>query len=205
MTTDAEAEKNRLHTEAMKALKAERDALMRTKTERRGLLLVHTGDGKGKSTAAFGMVARALGWGQHVGIVQFVKGKWKTGERQFFARFPEQVRYAVMGEGFTWETQDRVRDIAAAQAAWKVSQEMIADPALDLVLLDELNIALRYAYLDVGEVAAALAARPVEKHVCVTGRDAPQALIDIADLVTDMRKVKHPFEQGMRVQKGIDF
>jgi cob(I)alamin adenosyltransferase len=151
------------------------------------------------------MVARALGWGQHVGIVQFVKGKWKTGERQFFARFPEQVRYAVMGEGFTWETQDRVRDIAAAQAAWKVSQEMIADPALDLVLLDELNIALRYAYLDVGEVAAALAARPVEKHVCVTGRDAPHALIDIADLVTDMRKVKHPFEQGMRVQKGIDF
>ena len=205
MTAEIEAEKNRVHAEAMKALKAERDALMRTKTDKRGLLLVHTGDGKGKSTAAFGMAARALGWGQRVGIVQFVKGKWKTGERQFFARFPDQVRYEVMGEGFTWETQDRARDIAAAQAAWKISKEMIVDETLDVVLLDELNIVLRYTYLDVAEVVAALAARPRDKHVCVTGRDAPQALIDIADTVTEMRKIKHPFDQGMRVQKGVDF
>ena len=200
-----ETAKNDEHNAAMKALKAERDALMKTKTEKRGLLIVHTGEGKGKSTAAFGMVARALGWGQQVGIVQFIKGKWKTGERQFFTRFPDQVRYEVMGEGFTWETQDRVRDIAAATAAWEKAKQMIADPELDFVLLDELNIALRYEYLSVDDVVKTLAAHPVDKHVCVTGRNAPPGLIEIADLVTDMQKVKHPFEQGMRVQKGVDF
>ncbi len=200
-----ETEKNQQHNAAMKALKAERDELMRTKTERHGLLMVHTGDGKGKSTAAFGMVARALGWGQNIGIVQFIKGKWKTGERQFFSKFPDQVRYEVMGEGFTWETQDRARDIAAAGKAWDVSKEMIADPALNLVLLDELNIALRYEYLDIKDVLAALADRPLDKHVCITGRNAHPDLIAMADLVTEMQAVKHPFEKGMKVQKGIDF
>jgi len=152
----AEDDKNAAHREAMKVLKAEREALMATKTDQApGLLLLHTGDGKGKSTAAFGMVARALGWGQKVGIVQYIKGKWVTGERQFFKRFPDEVRYEVMGEGFTWDTQDRARDIAAAEAAWTVSLEMLADPALDLVLFDELNIALRYDYLDIDQVVAA--------------------------------------------------
>lgn len=200
-----EAEQNQRHAEAMKAWKAEREAMMRTKTKTGGLLLVHTGDGKGKSTAGFGIVARALGWGQRVGVVQFIKGKWLTGERKFFERFADQVRFEVMGEGFTWDTQDRVRDIAAAQAAWEKSLEMIADPAIDFVLLDELNIALRYDYLDITTVVAALKARPADKHVCVTGRNAKPELIEIADLVTEMRLLKHPFEQGIKAQRGIDF
>jgi cob(I)alamin adenosyltransferase len=199
MTDDAE------HARAMKALKAERDAMMATKREGAGLLMVHTGDGKGKSTAAFGMVARALGWGYKVGIVQYIKGKWITGERQFFAKFPDQVTYKVMGEGFTWDTQDRARDVAAAEAAWEMSLEMIADPSLHLVLLDELNIALRYDYLDIAKVVEGLKARPPEKHVCVTGRNAKPELIAIADLVTEMTLVKHPFEQGFKAQRGIDF
>jgi cob(I)alamin adenosyltransferase len=200
-----EAEINRRHAEAMKALKAQRQALMAGKTEQKGLLLVHTGDGKGKSTAAFGMVARALGWNQQVGVVQFIKGKWITGERQFFRRFPDQVRYEVMGEGFTWDTQDRARDIAAAQAAWTTSVEMLADPNLDLVVLDELNIALRYDYLDIAEVVEAMKARPRDKHVCITGRNAKPQLLEIADLVTEMTLVRHPFEAGVRAQRGIDF
>jgi cob(I)alamin adenosyltransferase len=193
------------HTRAMKALKSERDALMAAKRDGAGLLMVHTGAGKGKSTAAFGMVARALGWGYRVGIVQYIKGKWITGERQFFAKFPDQVAYHVMGEGFTWDTQDRARDVAAAEAAWKTSLELIHDPTLNLVVLDELNIALRYDYLDVTVVAAALQARPPEKHVVVTGRDAKPELIEIADLVTAFTQVKHPFEQGFKAQRGVDF
>lgn len=169
------------------------------------LLAVHTGPGKGKSTAAFGMVARAMGWGYKVGVVQYIKGKWITGERQFFRRFPDQIRYAVMGEGFTWDVADRERDIAAARAAWAVSLEMIADPELHLVVLDELNIALRYDYLDVVEVAAGLAARPADKHVCVTGRNAKPELLAIADLVTEMTLVRHPFDQGFKAQRGVDF
>jgi cob(I)alamin adenosyltransferase len=201
-----EDDKNAAHKAAMQALKAEREAMMAEKTDQApGLLLVHTGDGKGKSTAAFGMVARALGWNQKVGIVQYIKGKWITGERQFFKRFPDQVRYEVMGEGFTWDTQDRARDIAAAQAAWVTSLEMLHDPGLDLVLLDELNIALRYDYLDIGKVVADLAARPRDKHVVITGRNAKPELIAIADLVTEMTLVKHPFEQGIKAQRGIDF
>lgn len=200
-----EEETNRRHTEAMRRLKAEREALMATKTEERGLLMVHTGDGKGKSTAAFGMVARALGWGQKVGVVQYIKGKWITGERQFFRKFPDQVRYEVMGEGFTWDTQDRARDIAAARAAWATSVEMLADPELDLVLLDELNIALRYDYLDIAEVVGALKERPLDKHVCITGRNAKPELLEIADLVTEMTLVKHPFAAGVKAQRGIDF
>jgi cob(I)alamin adenosyltransferase len=193
------------HAKAMKALKAERDAMMSEKREGTGLLMVHTGDGKGKSTAAFGMVARALGWGQKVGVVQYVKGKWITGERQFFARFPDQVTWKVMGEGFTWETQDRARDVAAAEAAWAASLEMIHDPAIHFVVLDELNIALRYDYLDVNQVAAALKARPAEKHVVVTGRNAKPELIAIADLVTEFGLTRHPFEQGFKAQRGVDF
>ena len=200
-----DAETNRRHAEAMKALKAEREALMASKVDGAGLLLVHTGDGKGKSTAGFGMVCRALGWGHRVGIIQYIKGKWITGERQFFKRFPDQVRYEVMGEGFTWDTQDRERDIAAARAAWAVSLEMIADPTLNFVLLDELNIALRYDYLDVEEVVAGLKGRPAEKHVCVTGRNARPELIAIADTVTEMTLVKHPFDAGIKAQRGVDF
>lgn len=200
-----DAETNRRHAEAMKALKAEREALMASKVDGAGLLLVHTGDGKGKSTAGFGMVCRALGWGHRVGIIQYIKGKWITGERQFFKRFPDQVRYEVMGEGFTWDTQDRERDIAAARAAWAVSLEMIADPTLNFVLLDELNIALRYDYLDIEEVVAGLKGRPAQKHVCVTGRNARPELIAIADTVTEMTLVKHPFDAGIKAQRGVDF
>jgi len=196
---------NARHAEAMHALKAEREALMAEKREGKGLLMVHTGDGKGKSTAAFGMVARALGWGYRVGIVQYIKGKWITGERQFFTRFPDQVRYAVMGEGFTWDVADRERDITAARAAWAISLEMIADPDLHLVVLDELNIALRYDYLDVAEVVAGLQARPVDKHVCVTGRNAKPELLAVADLISESIAVRHPFEQGFKAQRGIDF
>jgi len=201
MTDDVNA---RHHAEK-KALKAERDVMMSRKRDGAGLLIVNTGDGKGKTTAAFGMAARALGWDQRVGIVQFIKGKWITGERRFFARFPDQVVYKVMGEGFTWETQDRARDIAAAQAAWSASLEMIADPSLNLVILDELNIALRYDYLDLADVIAALAARPADKHVCVTGRNARPELIEIADVVTEMSLVRHPFDQDFKAQRGIDF
>jgi cob(I)alamin adenosyltransferase len=201
MTEDVDAR----HAEAMKALKAEREAMMATKREGEGLLLVHTGDGKGKSSAAFGMVARALGWGYRVGVVQYIKGKWITGERQFFAKFPDQVVYRVMGEGFTWDTQDRARDIAAAKAAWEISLEMLHDPSLHLVVLDELNVALRYDYLDIADVVAGLKGRPAEKHVCVTGRNAKPELIAAADLVTEMTLVKHPFDQGFKAQRGIDF
>jgi cob(I)alamin adenosyltransferase len=200
-----EAEQNRRHAEERKAVKAERDVMMQSKTQTGGLLLVHTGEGKGKTTAGFGMVARALGWGQRVGVVQFIKGKWITGERRFFARFPDQLRFEIMGEGFTWDTQDRMRDIAAAEAAWEKSLEMIADPELDFVLLDELNVALRYDYLDLGKVVAALKDRPRDKHVCVTGRDAKPELMEIAELVTEMRMIKHPFHQGIKAQRGVDF
>jgi cob(I)alamin adenosyltransferase len=201
----SENDKNAEHAEAMRKLKVEREALMAGKREGAGLLMVHTGDGKGKSSAAFGMVARALGWGYRVGVVQYIKGKWITGERQFFARFPDQVVWRIMGEGFTWDTQDRARDIAAAQAAWQASLELIHDPSLQLVVLDELNIALRYEYLDIAEVVRGLAGRPPEKHVCVTGRNAKPELIEAADLVTEMTLVKHPFDAGFKAQRGIDF
>jgi cob(I)alamin adenosyltransferase len=205
MTDDADAEKNAAHNAAMKALKRERDAAMAQMREGGGLLIVYTGDGKGKSTAAFGTIARALGWGQKVGVVQFIKGKWITGERQFFSKFPDQVLYHVMGEGFTWETQDRARDVAAAAAAWETVKGLMADPDLSLVVLDELNIALRYDYLDIAQVIADLAARRPGLHVCVTGRTAHPDLIAAADLVTEMTLVKHPFEQGIKAQRGVDF
>ena len=196
---------NRLHREKMQRRQAARKKVLATKTEERGLLIVHTGAGKGKSTAAFGMVLRCLGHGMRVGIVQFVKGAWGTGEREVLARFPDLVTCRAMGEGFTWDTQDRARDIAAARAAWEVAKEMIADPPYRMVLLDELNIVLRYGYLSVEEVMAALKAKPRDLHIVVTGRNAAAELIEAADLVTEMTLVKHPFRAGVKAQPGIEF
>ena len=186
--------------------KLARDRMLAGKTVEKGLLIVHTGKGKGKSTAAFGLATRAVGNGMNVGIVQYVKGKWETGERAVLELFPDQVTIRTMGEGFTWETQDRARDIAAAEKAWAVSREMIADPAYDLIVLDELNIALRYEHLDIGEVLDTLRGRRETLHVVITGRNAKPALIEAADLVTEMTQIKHPFrEQNVRAQKGIEF
>ena len=207
MTEDVESEEelNRRHAEKMAKRKAARNRMLATKTEERGLVIVHTGTGKGKSTAAFGMVMRCLGHGMRVGIVQFIKGVWNTGERPVLARFPELVTCRAMGEGFTWDTQDRARDIAAAEAAWALAREMIADPSYRLVLLDELNIVLRYDYLPADEVIAALKSKPRDLHVVVTGRNARPELIEIADLVTEMTLVKHPFRAGVKAQAGIEF
>ena len=200
-----EDEINRLHREKMERRQAARRKVLATKTEERGLLIVHTGAGKGKSTAAFGMVLRCLGHGMRVGVVQFVKGAWGTGERTVLARFPDLVTCRAMGEGFTWDTQDRARDIAAARAAWEVATQMIADPSYRLVLLDELNIVLRYGYLPVAEVMAELKAKPRDLHIVVTGRNAPAELVEAADLVTEMTLVKHPFRAGVKAQPGIEF
>jgi cob(I)alamin adenosyltransferase len=185
--------------------KAARDRMLASKTHERGLLIVHTGSGKGKSTAAFGMVMRCLGHGMRVGIVQFVKGSWETGERKLLERFGDLVTCRAMGEGFTWETQDRARDIAAARAAWQVAKDMIADPAYRLVLLDELNIVLRYDYLALDEVLETLRQKPRDLHVVVTGRNAKPELIELADIVTEMTMVKHPFRAGVKAQRGIEF
>jgi cob(I)alamin adenosyltransferase len=200
-----EDEINRLHREKMQRRQAARRKVLATKTEERGLLIVHTGAGKGKSTAAFGMVLRCLGHGMRVGVVQFVKGAWGTGERTVLAQFPDLVTCRAMGEGFTWDTQDRARDIAAARAAWAVAMQMIADPSYRMVLLDELNIVMRYGYLSVEEVMAALKAKPHDLHIIVTGRNAPATLIEAADLVTEMTLVKHPFRAGVKAQPGIEF
>ncbi len=201
----SEAERDVRHAEKMKRKKAARDKILSTKTIEKGLLIVHTGKGKGKSTAAFGMVFRALGQGMNVGIVQFVKGKWQTGERVALEKFDDQVEIYTMGEGFTWETQDRQRDIAAAHAAWDKAVALIADDRHLLVLLDELNIVLRYGYLDVATVVGVLKSRPAMKHVIITGRNAADELIEAADLVTDMTLVKHPFRSGVKAQAGIEF
>jgi cob(I)alamin adenosyltransferase len=179
--------------------------MLATKTEERGLLIVNTGTGKGKSTAAFGIVLRCLGHGMRVGIVQFVKGAWATGERTALERFGELVTCRAMGEGFTWDTQDRARDIAAARNAWEMAKTMLADPSYRLVLLDELNIVLRYDYLPLDEVVATLRAKPRDLHVVVTGRNARPELIEAADLVTEMTLVKHPFRGGVKAQPGIEF
>ncbi len=202
---ETEDEINRRHNEKMAKRKAARAKILATKTEERGLLIVHTGTGKGKSTAAFGMVFRCLGHGMRVGIVQFVKGAWGTGERTILEKFPDLVTCKAMGEGFTWETQDRARDIAAARAAWNAAKAMIADPSYKMVLLDELNIVLRYDYLPLEEVTETLKAKPRDLHVIVTGRNAKPELIEIADLVTEMTQVKHPFRSGVKAQAGIEF
>jgi cob(I)alamin adenosyltransferase len=196
---------NARHNEKARKHQAAREKLMADKTQEKGLLIVHTGKGKGKSTAAFGMVCRAIGHGMKVGVVQFVKGGWTTGEKAVYDRFPELVDYKVMGEGFTWNTQDRARDIACARAGWDELRRMIADPEIAMVVADELNIILRYDYLPLDEVLAGLADRDPMKHVIVTGRNAPDALIDAADLVTEMMQVKHPFRSGVKAQKGIEF
>jgi cob(I)alamin adenosyltransferase len=201
----SEDDLNARHAEKMRKKKAARDKIIATKTIEKGLLIVHTGKGKGKSTAAFGMVFRALGHGFRVGIVQFVKGVWQTGERVVLEKFPDQVTMKAMGEGFTWETQDRARDVAAARKAWDEAKAMIADPSYRMVLLDELNIVLRYDYLPLDEVVETLASRPPDTHVIVTGRNAKDEIIEIADLVTEMEFVKHPFRSGVKAQAGIEF
>jgi cob(I)alamin adenosyltransferase len=200
-----EAELNARHAEKMAKRKAARTRMLATKTEERGLLIVHTGLGKGKSTAGFGMVLRCIGHGFKTGIVQFTKGKWATGERAVLDRFPDLVTCRAMGEGFTWDTQDRARDIAAARAAWDVAKAMMADPSYKFILLDELNIVLRYDYLPLDEIVAVLKGKPRDLHVCVTGRTAKPELLDIADLVTEMTMVKHPFRAGVKAQPGIEF
>ena len=197
---DTEAQR---HRERMRRRKAIVDERIAAASERRGVLLVLTGKGKGKSSSAFGMVARSLGHGMQVGVVQFIKGKYLTGEASFFRRFP-QVRFHAMGEGFTWETQDRERDVRAAQAAWEVAAAMLRDPALALVVLDELNIALRYRHVDIDTVLDALRSRPHMQHAVITGRGAPAELVELADTVTDMCIVKHAFDAGIGAQRGIE-
>jgi cob(I)alamin adenosyltransferase len=204
-TRSSEDDLNARHNEKAARRKAARDRMLVSKTEERGLLIVHTGRGKGKSTAAFGIVLRCLGHGMRVGIIQFVKGVWSTGERVALEHFGDLVTCRAMGEGFTWETQDRARDIAAARRAWEVAKAIIADPSYRLVVLDELNIVLRYGYLPVDEVVAALRGKPRDLHVIVTGRNAKPELIDAADLVTEMTLVKHPFRAGVKAQQGIEF
>jgi cob(I)alamin adenosyltransferase len=205
MSDLTEEEINRRANEKAARRKEARAKMMATKTIEKGLVIVHTGKGKGKSTAAFGLVMRCLGHGLRVGIVQFVKGRWETGERKVLDRFPELVTIRTMGEGFTWETQDRARDIAAARAAWEEAKRMLADPGYRLVLLDELNIVLRYDYLPIEEVVETLRGKRADLHVVVTGRNAKAELIDIADLVTEMTMVKHPFRDGVKAQAGIEF
>ncbi len=196
-------------THAHKEKMQERQAQQRKKVSElqdpeKGLVLVHTGAGKGKSSSAFGVVVRALGWKQKVGVVQFIKGKWKTGERQFFDRLGE-VTWHTMGEGFTWDTQDKERDIAAAKAAFAKAREMMESGEYDLIVLDEINIAMRYDYLSVEEVIAGLDARDKRTGVILTGRDAKPELCEYADLVTEMTEVKHPFKAGIKAQRGVDY
>ncbi|WP_426208650.1 cob(I)yrinic acid a,c-diamide adenosyltransferase [Pseudomonas sp. TWR2-1-1] len=197
-------ERDERHQARMLRKKAVMDERIASAPNECGLLLVLTGNGKGKSSSAFGMLARAMGHGMQCGVVQFIKGRNSTGEEIFFRRFPEQVRYHVMGEGFTWETQDRQRDITAAEAAWEVSREMLRDPSIGLVVLDELNIALKHGYLDLEQVLSDLQARPPMQHVLVTGRGAKPELIDLADTVTEMGVIKHAFQSGIKAQKGIE-
>ena len=199
---DAETER---HRAKMAKRKAVQDAEVAEKTIEKGLLIVHTGPGKGKSTAAFGLALRMLGRGHRVGVVQFIKGAWHTAERDALATFGDRVSWHTMGEGFTWETQDLKRDVAAAERAWAKSLELMADPTFGLVILDELNIALRYEYLDLQAVVGALRARRGGLHVVVTGRNAKPELIAAADLVTEMTLVKHHFAAGVKAQPGIEF
>jgi cob(I)alamin adenosyltransferase len=193
------------HNARMKRVQAARKRIQARHTLERGLLIVHTGNGKGKSSAAFGMAIRSLGWGMKVGIVQYVKGAWETGEKNFFQANPDLLTFEVMGEGFTWDTQDRARDIAAARAAWERSKQLILDPAYDFVILDELNIVLRQNTLPIEEIVAFLRDRPLTKHICITGRSARPELIEIADLVTEFGEVKHPYKAGFKAQKVVEY
>lgn len=194
------------HSEKMKALQAEQQKkTSEARDPGRGLVLVHTGNGKGKSSSAFGVIIRALGWRQKVGVVQFIKGKWITGEKQFFMSLKDQVDWHTMGEGFTWDTQDKDRDIAAAEAAFARAADMMQSGAYDLIVLDEINIALRYDYLNVAAVIETLKGRSTRTSVILTGRDAKPELCEYADLVSEMTEVKHPFKAGIKAQRGIDF
>ncbi len=193
------------HAEKMKKKQAARAKIMAAKTETKGLVIVHTGTGKGKTTAALGMICRSLGHGYKVALIQFIKGAMATAEKVVFDLFPEQMEMRPMGEGFTWNTQDRARDVATARSAWEAAKARILDPAWKLVVLDELNIVLRYDYLPVAEVIEVLRQKPDDTHVVITGRNAPQELIDFADLVTEMTMVKHPFRSGIKAQPGIEF
>ncbi len=200
--TDRDPER---HRAKMAKRKQVQDAEVAQKTIEKGLLIVNTGPGKGKTTAAFGLALRMLGHGRRVGVVQFIKGGWQTGERDAFAVFGDRVSWHTMGEGFTWETQDLARDVAAATRAWEKAKELMADPSISLLVLDELNIALRYDYLPLAEVVETLKARRADLHVVVTGRNAKPELIEVADLVTEMGAVKHHFAAGVKAQQGIEF
>ena len=207
MTT--EREKDEMHRQRMQQVKAANDAEVRSKEIRRGVVVVHTGDGKGKSTAAFGMAIRAAGHGQRVGLVQFIKGTWKTGEKRALERFPE-IDHVVSGDGFTWNTQDRQKDIASARRGWEAAVQMIEQsreepPKYDLVILDELNVVLGMDYLPLDEVVDVLAAKPRELSICVTGRGAKDELIAVADTVSEMRMVKHAYQAGIRARRGVEF
>ena len=202
-----EIERNKIHNKKMQKIKAARDKLMATKTEEKGLIMVHTGPGKGKSSSCFGMIMRCIAHGIPCAVVQFITGTWRTGERDFLEKkFQKECLFIVSGEGFTWETQDRERDIAAAQAGWEKAKELIRNPDIKFILLDEINIALRYDYLDIDEVVDFLLyEKPLMTHVVLTGRNAKDELIEAADLVTEMSLIKHPFRDGIKAQKGIEF
>ena len=197
---------DRAHVERMRRLQAEQRAKVACAVNpQRGLILVHTGNGKGKSSAAFGVAARALGWGQRVGIVQFIKGKWQTGERRFFSRFPDQLEWRTTGQGFTWDTQNRELDIATARAGLAIAREFVTGGQFDLVVLDEINVVASYDYLPAAAIVACLEERADRTHVVLTGRGAAPELIQYADLVSEMVEVKHPFQAGIKAQRGIDF
>ncbi|WP_191061420.1 cob(I)yrinic acid a,c-diamide adenosyltransferase [Geminicoccus harenae] len=203
--SDTNGDEDRDHALKKAKIKAAKDALYASKTGEKGLIVVHTGTGKGKSTAAWGMVLRALGHGYRVGIVQFVKGAREIGERVIFDKFPDQLRFVAHGEGFTWETQDRQKDMALARQAFEAAREMMTDPEVRMVVMDELNIALRYDYLPIEEVLDVLRDKRPDLHVIITGRNARPELIEAADLVTEMQLVKHPFRAGIKAQPGIEF
>jgi cob(I)alamin adenosyltransferase len=204
MTTEI-SEKDVAHNLAMKALKEEQARKVAEAKPSGGLLMVHTGDGKGKSTSAFGMAIRALGWGHSVAIVQFIKGNWETGEHRFFQLLRDQIQFHVMGEGFTWDTQDRSRDIAVAEKGWETVKTLLADPSLNLLVLDELNVAIHYEYLNITTVLNDLKTRSPHLHISITGRDAHPDLIAAADLVSEIKPIKHPFDKGIMAQAGVDY
>lgn len=206
-TDPIDAEDLARHAQKMARKKAARDRMMQTRTGEKGLIIVHTGPGKGKSSSGFGMIMRCVAHAMPCAVVQFIKGAWDTGERRLLTtHFADLCQFHAMGEGFTWETQDKARDIAAAEAGWARAQALIRDPAIRMVLLDEINIAFRYGYLDVAQVLAFLEAeKPPMTHVVLTGRGAPEALVEAADLVTEMTQVKHPFRAGIKAQAGVEF
>lgn len=205
--TPISSQENEQHAEKMRALKAEQDRKISQKKDEKGLIMVHTGDGKGKSSSGFGMIMRCIAHHMPCAVVQFIKGTWITGEKKLLTTtFADKVQFVTSGEGFTWETQDKQRDIAAAQAGWEKAKDFIRDPEMQFVLLDEINIAMRYDYIDVNEVVEFLINnKPPMTHVCLTGRDAKPELIAVADLVTEMSLIKHPFDQGIKAQRGVEF